>query len=761
MPGVISTFRDGDYSNVVDKRIGDAYLVVKYVQENLPAIITVSEGFAAVAANSAAAIAAKDAAEADAIQTAADRVQTALDVITTTAQAVIATTQAGLATTNGEAQVDLAEAQVALATAKAVLTAADRVQTGLDALATAADRVQTGLDLVAVQAAVSAGVGSLAVQTLAALNAITTAPTSSLGYVTNDSTSTNNGLYQWNGTVWTKSIYDPLTQAKVYADDLSAKNVIKVADAISADASKNLYNTTNDTADFYITDATSQTPGIVKSLNGARLQKIAVTAGESYLFSASALSGVLSLSFSADPNISANKSVTLATVITVSSSVKKLVVPAGMNYLFFNTKFPSLSFDVTASLIVNKFNSSFIGYGEAVIADEKAREAIAILETEAVMNSDIAATDYFPNLAVNPVPGFYISAVGSAFYGKIASSGYGEIQVFSVEAGKKYAIYSTNYNNTLFTLAVSATGDVVGGKQLTPLSLTDTGDPNVKLFTVPEGASYAFATTLIQHLSFDVRSVFWVNEGEESTKNDVPTMSEIKGLQVRDLLAQQRLDNLNIVQTSVLKDKKWIAIGDSITEKNMRADKNYHDFIREDVGGMTVYNKGISGSGFHDRMTVADTLTQQNPDYITIFWGTNDFGLVRNTYPLGTFMNSDENTISGRINTCLNALMTKYPLAKIAIISALPCLTNYGSNAAPNSVGYTLKQHVDLLKQYAAHYSLPFLNLYEQSNLPVWIPAANQHYFTAPTLTTPDGLHPNDAGQRVMADKIKAFLESI
>jgi len=87
-----------------------------------------------------------------------------------------------------------------------------------NAAAAAADRVQTGLYLAEALAAVSAGVGSLAVQTLAALNAITTAPTNSIGYVTNDGTSANNGAYQWNGTVWTKSIYDPLTQAKTYTD---------------------------------------------------------------------------------------------------------------------------------------------------------------------------------------------------------------------------------------------------------------------------------------------------------------------------------------------------------------------------------------------------------------------------------------------------------------------------------------------------------------------------------------------------------------
>ena len=36
--------------------------------------------------------------------------------------------------------------------------------------------------------------------------------------VTNDPTTNNNGLYLWDGTTLTKSVYDPLTQAKGYAD---------------------------------------------------------------------------------------------------------------------------------------------------------------------------------------------------------------------------------------------------------------------------------------------------------------------------------------------------------------------------------------------------------------------------------------------------------------------------------------------------------------------------------------------------------------
>lgn len=44
--------------------------------------------------------------------------------------------------------------------------------------------------------------------------------------VTNDPVAENNGTYQWNGTTLTKSAYDPLTQAKDYADQTLNKFLI-------------------------------------------------------------------------------------------------------------------------------------------------------------------------------------------------------------------------------------------------------------------------------------------------------------------------------------------------------------------------------------------------------------------------------------------------------------------------------------------------------------------------------------------------------
>ena len=45
-----------------------------------------------------------------------------------------------------------------------------------------------------------------------------TLPSGSVVEVTNDTTTSNNGLYLWNGTTLTKSSYDPLAQSKQYTD---------------------------------------------------------------------------------------------------------------------------------------------------------------------------------------------------------------------------------------------------------------------------------------------------------------------------------------------------------------------------------------------------------------------------------------------------------------------------------------------------------------------------------------------------------------
>lgn len=63
------------------------------------------------------------------------------------------------------------------------------------------------------------GVGNKAYKTYAEMNADkANIPAKSKVTVTNDTTASNNGDWQWDGVAFTKSAYDPLTQAKAYAD---------------------------------------------------------------------------------------------------------------------------------------------------------------------------------------------------------------------------------------------------------------------------------------------------------------------------------------------------------------------------------------------------------------------------------------------------------------------------------------------------------------------------------------------------------------
>jgi len=140
------------------------------------------------------------------------------------------------------------------------------------------------------------------------------------------------------------------------------------------------------------------------------------------------------------------------------------------------------------------------------------------------------------------------------------------------------------------------------------------------------------------------------------------------------------------------------------------------------------------GNGYHDRSGVANTVSQ-SPDYVTVFFGTNDWGQVRNSKPLGAFLDTGTATISGCINTCLLGVITKFYSTRIAVFTPLPREKSWGSNAQPNVVGYTLEQLASLIKRYADHYSIPCLDLYHSSNLPVYTAAGNAFYFTAPSLS--------------------------
>ena len=68
--------------------------------------------------------------------------------------------------------------------------------------------------------------------------------------------------------------------------------------------------------------------------------------------------------------------------------------------------------------------------------------------------------------------------------------------------------------------------------------------------------------------------------------------------------------------------------------------------------------------------------------------------------------------------------------------------------------GHILKEYVDVIKEVAAYYGLPVLDLYIKSGMQPAVPIVKERLM-------PDGLHPSDEGHKILAQRVKGFLESL
>ena len=207
-------------------------------------------------------------------------------------------------------------------------------------------------------------------------------------------------------------------------------------------------------------------------------------------------------------------------------------------------------------------------------------------------------------------------------------------------------------------------------------------------------------------------------------------------------------------------------LGDSITEGvgASSADKVYHAVLKKEAGLAEARNYGISATryavqhnpqnDYPDRNSFCERFGKMDDDadIVVVFGGTNDYG--HGDAPLGGFDDRTPDTFCGACHTLFSGLIRKYLGKPIVIITPLH-RTHEARNtgdAKPVGVG-TLKEYVDIIRRVAEYYSLPVLDLYATSGLQPEISEIKSAFM-------PDGLHPNDAGYRVIADKLRRFLEN-
>ena len=200
--------------------------------------------------------------------------------------------------------------------------------------------------------------------------------------------------------------------------------------------------------------------------------------------------------------------------------------------------------------------------------------------------------------------------------------------------------------------------------------------------------------------------------------------------------------------------KKWACVGDSLTEANVRATKNYHDYIAENTG-IEVVNLGLSGSGyakaglgapFYQRITAIPT----DCDVITIFGSGNDrsAGLE-----IGNPADTGTTTICGCINTTLDNLFSHMINANVGLVTPTPWETSDLSDDQ-SSWG----EYCAAIVEIARIRGIPCLDLYHCSGLRPWEESFREAFYSR---DNGSGCHPDENGHALIAPRFKAFLETL
>lgn len=204
-------------------------------------------------------------------------------------------------------------------------------------------------------------------------------------------------------------------------------------------------------------------------------------------------------------------------------------------------------------------------------------------------------------------------------------------------------------------------------------------------------------------------------------------------------------------------------LGDSITEGHGTSgeDKRFSALLWKSADLGVALNYGIGATRFSRQVAPEADVAERLPfvdrvetmdneaDLIFVFGGVNDY--LHGNAPLGVFTDATPYTFYGACHTLMRSLIEKYPDKPIVFATPLHCIQEYEPRPADKA---PLSAYVAAIKETAAYYALPVLDLNAMSGLQPALPVMREMY-------VPDGLHPNDAGHERLAERIEAYLRAL
>lgn len=168
------------------------------------------------------------------------------------------------------------------------------------------------------------------------------------------------------------------------------------------------------------------------------------------------------------------------------------------------------------------------------------------------------------------------------------------------------------------------------------------------------------------------------------------------------------------------------------------------------LGDSITAGSGVSGK----EETYWYRLGQKTGDAIIVFGGTNDYG--HGDAPLGTPQDRTPKTFYGALHTLILYLLNAYPTAQILFLTPLHRVGEADRlyNERGMRLSGNLQTYVDIILAVCGEYGLPVLDLFRTSGLQPNVPIIKENF-------VPDGLHPNAAGHRRLAERLESFLKAL
>ena len=160
------------------------------------------------------------------------------------------------------------------------------------------------------------------------------------------------------------------------------------------------------------------------------------------------------------------------------------------------------------------------------------------------------------------------------------------------------------------------------------------------------------------------------------------------------------------------------------------------------------HNSPLWNSDFRLRAQIMDS----QADKVFVFGGTNDYGHGR--LVLGNIAEKTSNTFCNELRVLIEELLIKYGKKKLCFIlpirrfdeDGVPCKGESGKE-----MGETLCAYVESMRAIIREYGIDILDLYN-CGIPKPLVNTGDAY-------TADGVHPNDNGHRLIAEKICDYVK--